>query len=225
MSTLRKKRLERPGAPGGKRDENRRRRVQALKKAGLDLFLARGIETVTIDEIAARAKMAKGGFYLYFADKPALVDAILAPLRDAAIAAFAQAEDAIAAAADRESLLLAYGMLGAGLGAAVVGDPQAAQLYLQESRGPKSGARAPARKLADRIRARSLELTHLAHDRGLLRPFDPRISALAVVGAAEAMLGALLAEEDLGNPFELPEKLTGLFMDGLKPRDRGIAAL
>ena len=218
MSTIRKKRLERPGVPGGKRDENRRRRLGALTKAGLELFLARGIESVTIDEIASRAKTAKGGFYLYFADKPALVDSVLAPLRDAAIAAFAAAEIAIASAHDREALLAAYGALGAGLGAALVAHPQAAQLYLQESRGPKSGARAPARKLADRIRARSLELTHIAHDRGLLRPFDPRVSALAVVGAAEALLGALLREEDLGNSFELPEKLIALFMDGLKPR-------
>src|SRR3982751_348895 len=107
MSSVRKKKLARPGIPGGKRDENRRKKAESLRRAGLELFLAQGIETVTIDEIAARAKMAKGAFYLSFADKPALVDSILAPLRDATIAAFAAAEVSIAAAADREALLLA----------------------------------------------------------------------------------------------------------------------
>src|SRR3954471_14138567 len=135
MSTSRKKKLSRPGLPGGKRDENRKKKLEALRRAGLELFLARGIETVTIDEIAARAKMAKGGFYLYFADKPALVDSILAPVRDATIAAFATAEAEIASAAGREALLEAYSALGARLGAAVVAEPAAAQLYLQESRG------------------------------------------------------------------------------------------
>jgi len=42
--------VERPGAVGGKRDLNRRQRVQDLIDAGLALFLQRGIEAVTIDE-------------------------------------------------------------------------------------------------------------------------------------------------------------------------------
>src|SRR5210317_2345369 len=61
--------VERPGAVGGKRDLNRRQRVQDLIDAGLSLFLERGIEAVTIDEVARKAGMAKGNFYRYFRDK------------------------------------------------------------------------------------------------------------------------------------------------------------
>ena len=55
--------LERPGALGGKRDLNRRKRVQDLVAAGLELFLNNGIGGVTIDEVAREAGMAKGNFY------------------------------------------------------------------------------------------------------------------------------------------------------------------
>ena len=66
--------------PEGKRARNRRERTEALVNAGLELFLERGVEVVTIDELAKAAGMAKGNFYRYFDDKRALVDAILAPI-------------------------------------------------------------------------------------------------------------------------------------------------
>jgi AcrR family transcriptional regulator len=211
MSTRR-----RPGPAGGKRDLNRKRRVAQLAGAGLELFLARGIESVTIDEIVDRARLAKGSFYRYFDDKAALVDALFAPLRDGVVDAFAACEAALRAARDRKSLAAAYALLAEGLGAAIVSQADIARLYLQESRGPARGARAPARKLADRIRARSLELTHIAHDRGLLRPFDARVSAAAVVGAAEALLHGVLQGDDLGDPLAIPELLVSMVLDGLK---------
>ncbi|MFA9471265.1 MAG: helix-turn-helix domain-containing protein, partial [Deltaproteobacteria bacterium] len=72
--------VERPGAFGGKRDINRRKRVQDLIEAGLSLFLERGIEAVTIDEVAREAGMAKGNFYRYFRDKADLVEAVIEPV-------------------------------------------------------------------------------------------------------------------------------------------------
>ena len=46
---------ERPGPPGGKRDVNRKRRTHAIARAALGLFLERGVESVTIDDIAREA--------------------------------------------------------------------------------------------------------------------------------------------------------------------------
>src|SRR5882724_8659986 len=92
----------RPGRPGGKRDTNRKRRTGALTDAGLALFLARGVETVTIDEIVERASMAKGSFYRYFPDKSALVEAIFAPLAEQVAEAFDSCERALKAARTRQ---------------------------------------------------------------------------------------------------------------------------
>ena len=77
---------KRPGATGGTRDQNRRARVQALSDAGRALFLERGLDATTIDDLTQHAGIAKGSFYRYFADKTALVTALLAPLSSALIA-------------------------------------------------------------------------------------------------------------------------------------------
>ena len=62
------------GAPPGRRHAEKRRRA-LLETAG-DLFVAKGIETTTMDEIAARAKVAKGTLYHYFTSKEDLLDAL-----------------------------------------------------------------------------------------------------------------------------------------------------
>jgi len=72
MSSPHKIPKERPGPVGGKRDQNRRERTAGLVSAGLQQFLERGIETVTIDEITREAGVAKGSFYRYFDDKKQL---------------------------------------------------------------------------------------------------------------------------------------------------------
>ena len=77
--------LKRPGPPGGVRDTNRLKKSQAIRDAALLLFLERGIEGVSVDDIMKAAKMAKGSFYRYFADQTALVDDLMAQRRDAAL--------------------------------------------------------------------------------------------------------------------------------------------
>src|SRR5690349_21242717 len=73
-------RRARPGQPGGRRDTNRKERTKAIGDAALALFLERGIEAVTIEDITTRAGVAKGSFYRYFDDKHALTEALFQPL-------------------------------------------------------------------------------------------------------------------------------------------------
>ena len=186
-------------------------------KAGLSLFLERGIEGVTIDEIVARASVAKGSFYLYFRDKADLVQATFSPLRERIEEAFQTFDNALKEARTPEALYHAYQLVGRLLGAAFFQETQVTRLYLQESRGPGIGARKPVRELADLISQKSIEFTRVALDQGLLRPFDPRISALTVVGAVERLLFGHLAGEDLGGTLEAAESLISLVMDGLRP--------
>jgi hypothetical protein len=61
-----------------------------------------------------------------------------------------------------------------------------------------------------------VDITQKAHTHGLLRPIRPALSGLAVVGAVERLLLAVLSEEDIGNPLELPDALTTLVLDGLR---------
>lgn len=58
-----------------------RRTRDALIAAGLELLVDRPIEAVAIDEIVARAGVAKGSFFNHFADKPEFAAAVAAGVR------------------------------------------------------------------------------------------------------------------------------------------------
>lgn len=54
-------------------EKNKREKEQKLYKGAYDLFLEQGIENTRVDQIAKKAGVAKGTFYLYFEDKHDLI--------------------------------------------------------------------------------------------------------------------------------------------------------
>lgn len=211
-----KKQLRRPGRTGGARDTNRKERVKALSDVALRLFLERGIDGVTIDEITQATGVAKGTFYRYFADKGALVQALLAPIRQDAIDALETCAKALQKARDVESMFEAYRAVGAVLAGMLLTHSGVVRLYLQESRGPARGARVHIVELAGQIAKLAIRVTEQAHTHGLLKPIHPAVSALGVVGAVERLLLGVLREEDVGNPLEIPDALSTMVLDGLR---------
>ena len=212
--------LLRPGPVGGKRDSNRQRRVEELQQAALTLFLENGIEGVSIDDIAASAAAAKGSFYRYFQDKEALVSSLLSPVSEAVLHTMGRGAEELSRLGSQEGasqgLAEVYGVLGRSLAEVLLAQLGVVRLYLQECRGPAVGARRPICALAAELRRQALDLTKEAQRYGLLRTFDPRVSSLAVIGAVEQLLLAVLSGED----FEAPEQvgsLVSLILDGLKP--------
>jgi hypothetical protein len=93
----------------------------------------------------------------------------------------------------------------------------AVRLYLQEGRAPAVGARQPLRALSDRIAERAIVLTQVAQEVGLLAAVDPRVSALAVVGAVERLLWAVFTGEQVLDPTQVAETLIGIVLDGMRP--------
>ncbi|MGJ7501800.1 TetR/AcrR family transcriptional regulator [Variovorax sp. ZT5P49] len=70
-----------PTSPEGEAAPRRRTkapetRAAALMDAAERLFIAKGIATTSIDDIAAGAQVAKGTFYLYFPSKEAMLGAL-----------------------------------------------------------------------------------------------------------------------------------------------------
>jgi AcrR family transcriptional regulator len=216
--TARRAPRERPGPPGGKRDVNRKQRTQAIARAALALFLEKGIETVTIDDIAREAEVAKGSFYRYFEDKTELVSAIVEPVATLMRGAMDRCEQALVCARDRDSLVQAYQGLARDLIPIAFGYLDVVRLYLQENRAPGHGARAPIRTLALDVEKRAVRLTEIAVQKELLRVPDPRISALAVVGAIEQLaLGFLGGRLDMPPP-DVASTLIDLVLEGLRVR-------
>ncbi|NMO19396.1 TetR/AcrR family transcriptional regulator [Pyxidicoccus fallax] len=208
--------VNRPGRPGGRREAQRRERQKELEDAALQLFLERGLDAVTIDDITQAAGVAKGTFYRYFDDKAALVDALLEPVRRELLAGMEACGRALAEARGVEAMFDAYRAVAAVIASALLQYPGVVRLYLQESRGPAAGARAKVVELSRLVSRHAVDITEKAHTHGLLRPIRPAVSGLAVVGAVERLLLAVLSEEDIGNPLDLPDALTTLVLDGLR---------
>ena len=206
----------RPGKPGGKRAENRKERIRVLHEAALVLFLEQGLAATTIDEITKAAGTAKGNFYRYFSDKEDLVRGIMQPVTEKVEHGLTRAVEAIEVSRDRATMIQAYEELGRQLAVLLGNNALVLKLYLQESRGARIGARAPICELSELISTKAIEMTRKAHDNNLLRPFQAEISALAVVGAGERLLAAVLEGEDVGDPLLLPMSVTSLILDGLR---------
>jgi AcrR family transcriptional regulator len=209
---------ERPGPVGGKRDQNRRERTASLLNAGLQQFLARGIETVTIDEITREAGVAKGSFYRYFDDKENLVAVIMSPFARQVREAMKACHDALSIAKTDSDVTAAYVALGAHIAIATSSMQDVVRLYLQEHRAPSVGARACIGQLSREISDSAVALSEVAVEHGLLDVQDPRVSATAVVGAVEA-LGLLYLDGRIElSPADLGAMLVQIVLDGIRKR-------
>ncbi len=207
------KALLRPGPQGGVRDLNRQKKAQAIRDAALLLFLQRGIEAVSVDDIMKAARMAKGSFYRYYTDQTALVADLMEPTRARMTQTLEETSRVLETANSLDAMFKAYQDVGASL---LMEHPGPVRLYLQESRAPAEGARRPIAELARTIAQYAVSMTHVAHKHGILKPIPPVVSALTVVGATERLLLAVLHDEDVGNPLEVPAALTTLILDGLR---------
>ena len=209
---------ERPGPVGGKRDQNRRARTQTLHEAAQRLFLERGVDSVSIDDITREANVAKGSFYRYFRDKEDLVRAAFEPARTRVLGAFERAERKLSDLTGAERVRAVYMRLGRELAAALMSQPEITRLYLQESRAPAVHARVPIRELESDIAAAALRLSELAFSHGLLRRVHPQVSTLAVIGATERMLHAFFAGDLKLAPTIAISGLVSIVLDGMRER-------
>jgi AcrR family transcriptional regulator len=204
--------------PEGKRARNRRERTEALIAAGLELFLERGVEPVTIDELAKAAGMAKGNFYRYFDDKRALVDAILAPVAGEVRTAMRRGLVTLGRAESSDDMTTAYAGLALELAALAMPQMPVVQLYLQENRSPPTVATGGIRALGNEMEQGAMALTDVAVSHGLLRVSDPRVSALAVVGAVEQLALAVLRGTLDARPEEIARIVVGMVLDGIRAK-------
>lgn len=63
---------------GRKVQENKKQKKEALLENALELFLSKGLQDTSIADIAKKAGVAKGTFYLYFKDKIDLRNILIA---------------------------------------------------------------------------------------------------------------------------------------------------
>src|SRR5713226_4310162 len=59
--------------PRSRRERKKERTRQEIYRAAMELFVARGFDTVTVEDICDAADVAKGTFFLHFPTKDALL--------------------------------------------------------------------------------------------------------------------------------------------------------
>lgn len=207
--------LKRPGPPGGVRDTNRLKKAQAIRDAALSLYLARGVEGVSVDDIMKASQMAKGSFYRYFADQAGLMEELMLPLRARMADALEICAAELADSTSREAKAT-FQKIAVILSALLTECPGQVRLYLQECRAPGLGARRPIVELAKRVTTAAIDITARAQQVGLTKSGNPAVAALTVVGAVERLVFALLHNEDIGDHAAVPPVLMATLLEGLK---------
>ncbi len=79
-----------PPKPEGLRERKRRQTLQRIAEVGVTLFLAKGYEGTTLDEIAAEAGISRRTFFHYFKSKDEILLARLASYADGIKASVAE---------------------------------------------------------------------------------------------------------------------------------------
>lgn len=181
-----------------RRAEDRPREICA---AALEVFAERGFAAARLEEIARRAGVSKGTLYLYFKDKEDLFRAVV---RDTVAPNIAMMRQAVEAAdlpfeAVVRLLLPRFAELA---GAVPIG--AVAKIVIGESRNFPELAKTYYDLIVSQAVALMTGLIEKAQTNGEVRPGDPRIHAMSLVGP---MIMGLLWRETLepagGAPVDL----------------------
>jgi len=98
--------MDNPDHTEGLRERKRRQTLQRIAEVGLRLFLAKGYEATTLEEIAAAADIARRTFFYYFKSKDDILLAYQAGFADALKAAIlAESTDVSPLEAVRNALI------------------------------------------------------------------------------------------------------------------------
>ena len=189
-----------------------KRREQILSVAA-EVFAEKGYHDARIDDIVARAKVARGTFYLYFEDKRAifeeLVDAFVHSLADgiAPIETGPEADPARVMREVRTNLLRIVER--------VLAKPAMARLLFSAALGVDADFDRRLLAFYDEIAAlleRSLEQ---GEDALLVRPGHRRIRAFCLTGIVKELLSQLISRRAAVDPAEVVDAMLDLVTDGL----------
>lgn len=207
---------ERPGDKHSRRAQNRLERTHDIVDAALRLFLTRSYESVSVQDIAVEADIAKGSFYRYFDDKATVLQSMIEPVTIAFSEVADRCDEQVRTAKTEDELIVAYQLLAFELSAVCLRHRHVVSFYLREARSAGSEDRAPLRDLRLLIDDAAVRLTETAMSHGLIRVSDPRVSAYAVVGAVEHLLLHYFSDEvQLGEPTAIAGRLIALVLHGI----------
>jgi len=185
-----------------KRPDSRTLRTrEALLSAGMSLFAERGLHQVSVDDITARAEIAKQTFYNHVPDKMALAQLIFAELRESYLKSLQSLNDGIADPALRLARAVCFYVRKA------IDEPDHIR-FLSQMLIRETAADDPV----NRGLFRDLE-AGLSSGRFVFRTLE--VGAAFVMGASEPLLAKVLSRKEGADAVGLTHEYLTLILRGL----------
>jgi AcrR family transcriptional regulator len=184
------------------RDQKRR----FILKAAAAAFGEKGFHAVTVTDIAERAGIAHGTFYLYFKDKKDVYRELSQELQSQILevilpggAAEVLAEGTDLAALVRERLV--------GLGRLFEREASFARVFVYRTPGTDPEFEEQRRKFVSDLTDGVAAVLRAGADRGFFRRHDPRVAAMCLVGSMDMVIENWLETSGERNRPSLPDMM------------------
>lgn len=179
--------------PATTREETKQRTREALITAALELFAEDGLDTPSLDAICDRAGYTRGAFYVHFADRDALLVAVMEKVGEAVLAGVFEQLGQVATAERRPDASLLAVAAQRFVGAIASGAYPLMAPPAHAAKGRGTGATGPQIRFHQLLDACARSPVVRDRYRGLL---EASIARLAELARADQAAGAIARASD-----------------------------
>ncbi|MFK7987785.1 MAG: TetR/AcrR family transcriptional regulator [Sandaracinaceae bacterium] len=189
-------------------------RRRELLTAARDVFVDRGFAASTIDDIVERAGVARGTFYLYFADKRAIFEALV----DDFLSRISVAVRSIVLAPDAPSPVEQLRANVQRVVALAISEPAIVKLALHDATGVDPELDLKLDRYYEGLRALIEESLETGQELGIVRSGERRLMlAIGLGGFKEVLVDAVSGQIDT-SPEEIADEIMHFLVGGLLVR-------
>ena len=194
----------------------REERRQQILICARDAFAEKGYQAVTVDDVVARAEIARGTFYLYFDDKRAVLDALVDDFLQRIASCIVGIDIAHASDSPREQLRQNVERITR----MALSDPAMVKVALRDATGLDPAFDAKIRSFYATLRTLLDESLEEGQQNGIVRAGDRAVmSSIGLGGLRELVLDAVTGELPR-TPEQLVDELMRFLDHGLLVPDR-----
>jgi AcrR family transcriptional regulator len=200
----------------GKREANKTEKRQRLLEHGAQLFLEKGFEGTSIEQVISSVGIARGTFYLYFQDKEELFSAIISDIFEPIIAILDETlSDLRLDGANINAQQIRYIRTAIEL-ATVLEEKKNVLLIPFREAWSSNAAGIVLRAWRDKIDRKGVEIVLETQRLKLFRETDPELFVWSVTGAIDRVVWAWLHQETSVSRRDIAQQLADLFWKGVQ---------